>query len=86
VWTICKMTEAQFGQHWIGKVMRAECTASPMQFTSNQQALNLVLMVRVQQDVRAPSRARGGRVGELRQLRFGYVLRSFGGAHAGTLS
>ena len=42
VWTICKMTEAQFGQHWIGKVMRAECTASPMQFTSNQQALNLV--------------------------------------------
>ena len=42
VWTICKMTEAQFGQHWIGKVMRAECTASPLQFTSNQQALNLV--------------------------------------------
>src|SRR5215467_7603269 len=26
VWTICKMTEAQFGQHWIGKVMRAEST------------------------------------------------------------
>ena len=42
VWTICKMTEAQFGQHWIGKVMRAECTSSPLQFTSNQQALNLV--------------------------------------------
>jgi ABC-type phosphate transport system substrate-binding protein len=42
VWTICKMTEAQFGQHWIGKVMRAECTGSPLQFTSNQQALNLV--------------------------------------------
>ena len=42
VWTICKMTEAQFAQHWIGKSMRAECTASPLQFTSNQQALNLV--------------------------------------------
>jgi hypothetical protein len=42
VWTICKMSEAQFGQHWIGKVMRAECTSSPLQFTSNQQALNLV--------------------------------------------
>ena len=42
VWTICKMSEAQFGQHWIGKVMRAETTSSPQQFTSNQQALNLV--------------------------------------------
>jgi hypothetical protein len=42
VWTICKMSEAQFGQHWIGKVMRAECTGSPLQFTSNLQALNLV--------------------------------------------
>jgi hypothetical protein len=42
VWTICKMSEAQFGQHWIGKVMRAESTASPQLFTSNQQALNLV--------------------------------------------
>src|SRR6266542_4178687 len=29
VWTICKMSEAQFGQHWIGKVMRADCTNSP---------------------------------------------------------
>src|ERR1700681_223020 len=42
VWTICKMSEAQFGQYWIGKTMRAECTSSPLQFTSNQQALNLV--------------------------------------------
>ena len=42
VWTICKMTEAQFVQHWIGKSMRAECTSSPLQFTSNLQALNLV--------------------------------------------
>jgi ABC-type phosphate transport system substrate-binding protein len=42
VWTICKMTEAQFSQHWIGKSMRAECTSSPQQFASNQQALNLV--------------------------------------------
>jgi hypothetical protein len=42
VWTICKMSEAQFGQYWIGKTMRAECTSSPLQFTSNAQALNLV--------------------------------------------
>ena len=42
LWNICKMTEAQFGQYWIGKTMRAECTSSPMQFTSNQQAVNLV--------------------------------------------
>jgi hypothetical protein len=42
VWTICKMSEAQFGQHWICKVMRAESTSSPELFSSNQQALNLV--------------------------------------------
>jgi ABC-type phosphate transport system substrate-binding protein len=42
VWTVCKMSEAQFAQHWIGKVMRAECTSSPQQFSSNPQALNLV--------------------------------------------
>lgn len=42
VWTVCKMSEAQFGQHWIGKVMRADCTTSPRQFTSNQAALDLV--------------------------------------------
>ena len=42
VWTICKMSEAQFGQHWIGKVMRAESTSSPQLFSSNQQALTLV--------------------------------------------
>src|SRR5262249_34061188 len=32
VWTICKMSEAQFGQHWISKVMRADCTTSPRLF------------------------------------------------------
>jgi hypothetical protein len=42
VWTICKMSEAQFGQHWIGKVMRADCTSSPRQFTSNQAAMEMV--------------------------------------------
>jgi hypothetical protein len=42
VWTVCRMSEAQFGQHWIGKVMRADCTSSPRQFTSNQAALDLV--------------------------------------------
>ena len=52
----------------------------------NQQALNLILMVGVQQDVRAPSRARGRRVCELRQLRLRNVLRSFGVGHDGTIS
>jgi len=42
VWTVCKMSESQFGQHWISKVMRADCTTSPRQFTSNQAALDLV--------------------------------------------
>ena len=42
VWTVCRMSEAQFGQHWIGKVMRADCTSSPRQFASNQAALDLV--------------------------------------------
>jgi hypothetical protein len=42
VWTICKMSEAQFGQYWIGKVMRADCTSSPRYFTSNQAAMDLV--------------------------------------------
>ena len=42
VWTACKMSEAQFSQHWIGKVMRADCTTSPRQFTSNQAAVDLV--------------------------------------------
>ena len=43
VWTICKMSEAQFGQHWIGKVMRADCTTSPRLFGSNQAAMDLVM-------------------------------------------
>lgn len=42
VWTVCRMSEAQFGQHWIGKVMRADCTSSPRQFASNQVAIDLV--------------------------------------------
>jgi hypothetical protein len=42
VWTVCKMAEAQFSQHWIGKVMRADCTASPRLFSSNQAAMDLV--------------------------------------------
>jgi hypothetical protein len=42
VWTICKMSEAQFGQHWIGKVMRADCTNSPRLFQSNLGAIDLV--------------------------------------------
>ena len=42
VWTICKMSEAQFSQHWIGKVMRADCTVAPTLFSSNQNALELV--------------------------------------------
>ena len=42
VWTVCKMSEAQFCQHWVSKVMRADCTTSPRQFTSNQAALDLV--------------------------------------------
>jgi len=42
VWTICKMSESQFGQHWIGKVMRADCTNSPRLFPSNQAAMDLV--------------------------------------------
>jgi hypothetical protein len=42
VWTVCKMSESQFGQHWIGKVMRADCTTSPRLFPSNQAAIDLV--------------------------------------------
>src|SRR5215472_5331720 len=42
VWTICKMSESQFGQYWIGKVMRADCTTMPRQFNSNQAAMDLV--------------------------------------------
>jgi hypothetical protein len=42
VWTICKMSESQFGQYWIGKVMRADCTESPRQFSSNQAAMDMV--------------------------------------------
>lgn len=42
VWTICKMSEAQFSQYWIGKVMRADCTSSPRQFSSNQAAIDMV--------------------------------------------
>src|SRR2546429_9960429 len=36
------MSVTQFGQHWIGKVMRADCTTSPRLFSSNQAAMDLV--------------------------------------------
>ena len=42
VWTICKMSESQFGQYWIGKVMRADCTTGPRQFSTNQAAMDMV--------------------------------------------
>jgi hypothetical protein len=42
VWTVCKMTEADFNRHWIGKMMRAESTSSPRQFSTNPAAVNLV--------------------------------------------
>lgn len=42
LWGICRMNEAQFGQYWIAKMMRAECTASPRQFPNNQVAVHLV--------------------------------------------
>src|SRR5260370_35364549 len=32
-WTTCRMSEAQVGQHWIGKVMRPQVTSQRLQFT-----------------------------------------------------
>src|SRR4029079_2019377 len=42
VWTVCRMSEAQFGQHWIRKVMRADCTSRARQCMSNQVAIDMV--------------------------------------------
>ncbi|MGH9722697.1 MAG: hypothetical protein ACRD8O_21010 [Bryobacteraceae bacterium] len=42
VWTVCKMSEAEFSKHWISKVMRAECSAGPRQFSTNQAAMDLL--------------------------------------------
>jgi hypothetical protein len=40
--TICQMTEAQFRQHWIGKVFRADTAVAPKIVYSNEMAIDLV--------------------------------------------
>lgn len=40
--TICQMTEAQFRQHWIGKVFRAETVSAPKIAYSGQMAVDAV--------------------------------------------
>ena len=40
--TVCKMTEAQFRQHWIGKVFRAETPSGPRIVYSADMALDQV--------------------------------------------
>ena len=42
VQTVCKMTEAQFRQHWIGKVFRAETPSGPRIVYSVDMALDQV--------------------------------------------
>ena len=37
---VCQMTEAQFRQHWIGKVFRADTTQGPKIVYSNEMALD----------------------------------------------
>jgi ABC-type phosphate transport system substrate-binding protein len=39
--TVCQMTEAQFRQHWIGKVFRAETPLAPKIVFSNDMALDV---------------------------------------------
>ena len=39
---VCQMTEAQFRQHWIGKVFRNETSSTPRIVYSNQMALDQV--------------------------------------------
>ena len=39
---ICQMTEAQFRQHWIGKVFRADAASAPKIVYSNDSALETV--------------------------------------------
>jgi hypothetical protein len=40
--TICQMTEAQFRQHWIAKVFRADTAVAPKIVYSNEMAIDLV--------------------------------------------
>jgi len=39
---VCQMTEAQFRQHWIGKVFRAESPSGPKIVYSTEMALEQV--------------------------------------------
>ena len=39
---VCQMTEAQFRQHWIGKVFRAETPSAPRIVYSGEMAVDLV--------------------------------------------
>ena len=39
---ICQMTEAQFRQHWIGKVFRADTAVAPKIVYSSEMAVDLV--------------------------------------------
>ena len=39
---VCQMSEAQFRQHWIAKVFRAEAPSGPKVVNSNQTSLELV--------------------------------------------
>ena len=39
--TVCQMTEAQFRQHWIGKVFRAETPLAPKIVFSNDMAVDV---------------------------------------------
>jgi len=43
--SVCQMTEAQFRQHWIGKVFRAETALAPKIAYSNEMAIDLVTRV-----------------------------------------
>ena len=42
---VCQMTEAQFRQHWIGKVFRADTALAPKIAYSNEMAIDLVSRV-----------------------------------------
>ena len=39
---LCRMTEAQFRQHWIGKVFRADTALAPKLVYSNEMAVDMV--------------------------------------------
>src|SRR5207253_3783121 len=43
--SVCQMTEAQFRQHWISKVFRAETALAPKIAYSNEMAIDLVTRV-----------------------------------------